>query len=193
LQLAYIGSLSWLKGLHVALEAISGMEGALELWVAGDPLTDPAYADRLRQIAGDNVHFLGRLDRAEVWQLLEKVDMLLAPSLSYETYCYSVHEALAAGVPVVASRLGALAEAVQDGVNGLLAQPGDVPSWRAAIRRLVEEPGLVARLASSAAIPSTVEAHIAQLEQVYRAAIEGFTPEGTEGTEAQIEASRSRT
>lgn len=171
LQLVYIGSLSWLKGVHVALEAISGMEGTLELWVAGDPLTEPAYTERLAALAGANVHFVGRLDRAGVWQLLEKVDVLLAPSLSYETYCYSIHEALAAGVPVVASRLGVLAETVQDGVNGLLAQPGDVAAWRAAIRRLVEEPGLAARLASSATAPSTVEAHLAQLEQVYRAAV----------------------
>lgn len=171
LRLAYVGGLSWQKGVHVALEAISGMEGALELWVAGDLTADPAYVERLRRLAGAHVHFMGRLDRAGVWRLLGEVDALLAPSLWYETYCYAVHEAQAAGTPVIVSDLGVLAEAVQDGVNGLLAPPGDVAAWRAAVTRLIAEPELASRLAASAAAPPTVEAHIAQLAQAYGAAV----------------------
>lgn len=176
LQFVYIGSLAWLKGVHIALEAVTGLEGALDLWVAGDPPTDLAYRERLVASAGSHVHFMGRLDRAGVWRLLANADVLLAPSLSYETYCYSVHEALAAGVPVIASNLGVLAEVVQDGVNGLLAAPGDVAAWRAAITRLVEDPGLVARLAAGTRPPLGVAAHLAQLEDVYHAAVRDKSP-----------------
>ncbi|MCC6165811.1 MAG: glycosyltransferase [Caldilineaceae bacterium] len=172
LRLVYIGSLFRLKGVHVALEAIAGMEDALELWVAGDPPADPAYAERLATLAGANVHWMGRLNRAEVWRLLENADVMLAPSLSYETYCYSVHEALAAGVPVIASNLGVLAEAVQNGVNGLLAQPGDASAWRMAIRRVIDDPGLAERLAAGAVPPPDVATHLAQLEDLYHAVTE---------------------
>lgn len=170
LRLAYVGGLSWQKGVHVAVEAVTGMADAVELWVAGDASADPAYGERLAALAGENVHLLGRLDRAGVWRLLGEVDALVVPSLWYETYCYAAQEALAAGVPVIASNLGVLAETVQDGVNGLLAQPGDASAWRAAIRRLIEDPALVSNLAANAMPPISVDAHMTQLEQIYGAA-----------------------
>jgi glycosyltransferase involved in cell wall biosynthesis len=113
------------------------------------------------------VRFLGRLDRAAVWKLLGEVDVLLAPSLWYETYCYAVHEAFAAGVPVVASRLGVLADAVEDGVSGLLVSPGDVAGWQAALQRLVDDPAQLAIFRAGLTAPPTLDTHVAQLEALY--------------------------
>jgi glycosyltransferase involved in cell wall biosynthesis len=54
---------------------------------------------------------------------------VLVPSLGYEAFGRTIVEAYAAGVPVVASRIGALPEVVEEGVTGLLAEPGDPDSW----------------------------------------------------------------
>src|SRR5207253_4200048 len=64
---------------------------------------------------------------------------LLVPSRWYEGAPRVVLEAYAAGVPVLASRIGALPELVEDGESGLLAAPDDVPAWRAALERLSDD------------------------------------------------------
>jgi len=164
---AYIGGLSWQKGIHVLVEAFGGIHGAGELWIAGDESFDPAYVARLRAQATPGVRFLGRLTRDEVWEMLAQVNVVAVPSLCYESFSFIVSEAFAAGVPVVASRLGPLAERVHDGVDGLLVPPGDAAAWRAALQRLVDEPDLLARLRANVRPPMTLDEHADRIEALY--------------------------
>ncbi|MGC9083177.1 MAG: glycosyltransferase family 4 protein [Anaerolineae bacterium] len=166
-RFAYIGGLSWQKGIHVLVEAFSGVQGEAELWIAGDESFDPAYVSRLKALATPNVRFLGRLDREGVWHALAQVDVVVVPSLWYETFSFLISEAFAAGRPVLASRLGALADRVRDGVDGLLLPPGDVHAWRAAMQRLIDEPGLLAHLRANVRPPMTMEEHAQRLEALY--------------------------
>ena len=166
-RFAYIGGLSWQKGIHVLVEACNGVRGAWELWIAGDESFDPAYVARLRAQATPGVRFLGRLTREEVWETLAQVDVVVVPSLWYETFSFIVSEAFTSGAPVVASRLGPLADRVRDGVDGLLVPPGDVVAWRAALQRLVGEPDLLAQLRANVRSPMTLEEHVDQLESLY--------------------------
>ena len=76
-------------------------------------------------------------------------------------------EAFAAGLPVLASRLGALTERVRDGVDGLLVPSGDVAAWREALQRLVDEPDLLVRLKANVRPPLTLDQHVDQIETVY--------------------------
>jgi glycosyltransferase involved in cell wall biosynthesis len=167
IRFAYIGGLSWQKGVHMLVEAFSGICGKAELWIAGDESFDPAYVSRLRALATPNVRFLGRLDRIGVWQALMQVDVVVVPSLWYEAYSFLVSEAFAAGLPVLASRLGALADRVRDGVDGLLLPPGDIMAWRAAMQRLLDEPDLLPRLRAGVRPPMTMEEHVDRLETLY--------------------------
>jgi glycosyltransferase involved in cell wall biosynthesis len=168
MRFAYVGGLSWQKGVHVVVEAFSEIRGSWELWIAGDESFDPAYVACLRAQAAPNVRFLGRLTREEVWETLAQVDVVLVSSLWYETFSFIVSEAFAFGVPVVASRLGPLVDRVRDGVDGLLVPPGDVAAWRAALQRLVDEPDLLARLRANVRFPITLEEHVDQIETLYR-------------------------
>jgi glycosyltransferase involved in cell wall biosynthesis len=172
-RFAYIGGLSWQKGVHCLIDAFGEIDGLGELWIAGDESFDPAYVSRVRAQATDGVRFLGRLTRDQVWDTLAQIDVVVAPSLWYETFSFLVSEAFVAGVPVVASRLGPLADRVRDGVDGLLVPPGDVAAWRAAMRRLVEEPGLLAHLRSNVRSPLTLEEHVDRLETLYTQLIAG--------------------
>lgn len=166
-RFAYIGGLSWQKGVHILIEAFAGVQGRAELWIAGDETFDPTYTSRLRNLAPPTVRFLGRLNRDQVWDVLGQVDVVTVPSLWYETFSFLISEAFAAGLPVVASRLGPLADRVQDGIDGLLIHAGDAAAWRAAMQRLVDEPGLLARLRAGVRPPMTIEEHVDRLEAIY--------------------------
>lgn len=172
-RFAYIGGLSWQKGVHVLVEAFNGMRGMGELWIAGDESCAPAYVARLRAQATPSIRFLGRLTREEVWETLAQVDVVAVPSLCYESFSFVVSEAFAAGVPVVASRLGPLADRVRDGVDGLLVPPGDVAAWRAALQRLVDEPDLLAHLRVNVRPPMALDEHVDRIEALYAQLVDG--------------------
>ena len=166
-RFAYIGGLSWQKGVHILVESFEGVRGARELWIAGDESFDADYVARIRAKAATGVRFLGRLTREEVWETLTQVDIVVIPTLWYETFSFIVSEAFAAGVPVVASRLGPLADRVRDGVDGLLVSPGDIAAWQSALQRLVDEPHLLARLRANVRPPMTLDEHVDRIEALY--------------------------
>ena len=80
---------------------------------------------------------MGRFPRAALPDILAQVDLLVIPSRCFETYSLAAREALLAGVPVVASGLGALPEVIEDGVNGYLVPPGDVAALSQALGQAV--------------------------------------------------------
>lgn len=166
LRLATVGGLAWQKGVHIAVDAATRCGDAVTLAVAGSG-DDLAYVDDLRRRAGKNVTFLGRLDRNGVACLLAESDALLLPSLWYETYSLILHEAWAAGVPVIASDLGVLAATVRHGVDGLLVAPGDVAAWHAVLARLAAAPEELVRLARAIQPPPTLSQCVAALLQDY--------------------------
>ncbi len=168
IRFAYIGGLSWQKGVHILIDAFSEIYGSWELWIAGDESFDPAYVACLRAQATSSVRFLGRLTREEVWETLAQVDVVLVSSLWYETFSFIISEAFASGAPVVASRLGPLAERIRDDVDGFLVPPGDVAAWRMVLQRLVDEPDLLTRLRANVRFPTTLEEHVDQIETLYQ-------------------------
>jgi glycosyltransferase involved in cell wall biosynthesis len=119
----FIGRLSYEKGLATVIKAWQESQLNFPLVIVGD---GPDAAS-LRQMASgnSNIHFTGQLDIAGVSQQLQRARFLLMSSLWYETFGRTVAEAFAQGIPVVASRLGAMLELVEDGRNGFLFQPGD--------------------------------------------------------------------
>ena len=74
------------------------------------------------------------------------VDVLAAPAKWHEAFGLTVREGLAAGRPVLVSRVGGLQDAVEDGVEGRVLPPGDVEAWADAIRTLAADRGELARL-----------------------------------------------
>ena len=174
-RFAYIGGLSWQKGVHVLLEAFQDMESGGELWIAGDEAVDPAYVSHLRTLASPNVRFLGRLTRAEVWKTLGQVDVVVVPSQWYETFSFLVSEAFATGVPVIASSLGPLVDRIRHGVDGLLVPAGDVQALQSALLELAEDPSLLARLRAGICPVPTIEDHVEDIEAIYQPVVAGCT------------------
>ena len=169
LRVSYIGGLAWQKGVHVVIEAVNGLPArAAQLSIYGDATAFPEYAAKLQQLAHHpQIHFGGRLARTELWQVLRETDVVVVPSLWYETASLIIQEAFAAGVPVIASNLGAMRERVHDGLDGLLVTPGDPVSWRAALQRCIDEPGLLRRLCQGIRPVRSLDEHLADLEALY--------------------------
>jgi glycosyltransferase involved in cell wall biosynthesis len=167
------------KGLDVLLDALARAKGTgapgLEAWIAGEgPEREALEAQAERLHLREDVRFLGRRDDAA--ELLAGCDVFVLPSRR-EGLGVSALEAMAARRPVVASRVGGLADAVLDGETGLLVEPGDPEALASAISRLARDPGLRgrlgeagrARLAQGFLAPQMVSAY----EKLYRSVLEG--------------------
>jgi glycosyltransferase involved in cell wall biosynthesis len=130
----YVGRLDPEKGLDVLLRAFERVPGRLVLAGGG------TEERRLRELAGERVSFLGRLDRDEVVPVYGEADVFVLPSLS-EPWGMVLNEAAAAGLPLVATDgVGAARELVEDGVNGFLVPAGDEAALAEALRRLADDP-----------------------------------------------------
>ncbi len=145
----FVGRLSPEKGIRVLLEAWSRIPDIPLALVGTGPLLDEVRA-RVARDGLRNVEVTGELSHDQVFSRLRTAGMLIFPSLWYEGFGYSLLEALSTGVPVIASDLGAQAEVVRDGVNGLLFPPGDADALVLAVRRLVASPRLAERVALGA-------------------------------------------
>jgi len=148
--LAFAGRLTAQKSLGVALEALATV-GGITLLIAGDGDERGPLERRVGELdLGDRVRFLGPQPRERVVELFHACDASILSS-SWENFPHTVVEALSAGTPVLATRVGGVAEVVHDGVNGLLAPPGDAAALAAIVRRYFEDAGLQKRLRAAAA------------------------------------------
>jgi glycosyltransferase involved in cell wall biosynthesis len=128
----YLGRLSPEKGIGTLVSA--WRRSAARLLVVGD---GPA-AQALREGAPANVEFRPTASPAEVPALIREARALLLPSVCYEAQPRVILEAYAAGIPVLASDLGALPEAVPP-ESGLLVAPGDAGAWADAVEKLLDD------------------------------------------------------
>lgn len=121
----FAGRLSAEKGVRVLLEAWSQLHYPAELRIVGD---GPLRAELEQEAAKRglrHVSFLGRLNNQRVREAIKGAACLIVPSIWYEGFPMVMAESLACGTPILASRLGAMEEIVEDGRNGLLFEAGD--------------------------------------------------------------------
>lgn len=167
---AFAGRLSEEKGLDLLLRAAASLP-AIPFRVAGDgPLRE-----QLEREAPANVAFDGYLQPAALAAFYRRARLAVVPSLWYETFGLVPAEAMSHGVPVVASRFGALPELVTDNETGLLFRRGDAADLGAKIASLWEQPGrctvMGSRGRASIAARCSPDAHLAGLLTTYRRAM----------------------
>lgn len=166
-RFAFLGSISKHKGVHVLLEAFARLPRGAELAVWGHS-SDRAYLELVRARCGAvGALWRGAYERPDLPRILAEVDALVVPSIWVENWPLVIHEGFAARRPVLASRLGALPECVQDERNGLLFTPDDPADLARVMRRCVEERELLPRLAAGIAPVRTIEEDARELEELY--------------------------
>jgi glycosyltransferase involved in cell wall biosynthesis len=148
-SVVYIGSRAWQKGVHVLIEAFNHVPEPATLTVYGDPDAFPEYSRQLVALArSPRIGFAGKLSRAELWPVLAQTDLVAVPSIWYENQPLTILEALAAGVPVMVSDLGALPELIEDDASGWRVRAGDAAAWAQALTDVVTGAKRIKRVAA---------------------------------------------
>ena len=144
-----IGRLRKEKGQGTVLESMKAvlqkLPDAVLIVVGGGP--DQAYLEQsaIRLGVSDHVLWLGQKDPDEVFRLYAIMDLVVVPSL-FEGFSLTAAEAMAAGRPVVVSKVDGLTEVVQDGISGLLVPAGNSKALGKAILELLADPGKAASM-----------------------------------------------
>jgi glycosyltransferase involved in cell wall biosynthesis len=164
----FVGRLSTEKGVDVLVKAAASLDDAL-VRVAG---TGPE-GFRLAGVAG--VTSLGALPGEGIRQEMAGASALILPSIWYENFPRTLVEAFGCGLPVIASRIGALAELVEDGVTGLLFEPDNAKDLAEKMRWARQHPDEMAQMGRNARIlyeaEFTAERNYQQLMAIYEDAI----------------------
>lgn len=177
-QVLFVGRISPEKGLHTLMQAmnlVSERNGDVNLTLVGADhkanldfiigvTDDPRIADLrqyydgdyrsqlceiLQPLARERVHFAGYVPHDQLAERFQDASILVNPSLS-ESFGMSLIEAMAAGVPVVATQVGGMVDIVEDGKTGMLVEPDDADRLAEAIIRLTSDVHLRNRMGAAA-------------------------------------------
>jgi glycosyltransferase involved in cell wall biosynthesis len=155
------------------IEALSGVGGKWRLLLVGDGPLRPRVEESIAAAGlGDRIQCLG--DRSDIPELLSRADLFVLAT-KWEGLPLSILEAMRAGVPVAATNVGGVAEAVTDGVTGYLIARGDVGQIRDRIERLLVSRELLESMGQSARRryeqDFNVKTMVTKTWAVYRAAV----------------------
>jgi glycosyltransferase involved in cell wall biosynthesis len=167
----FVGRLAPEKGVATLLDAWSGAERLIDLKIVGDGPLSQSVATAAAHIGG--VEHLGRRNADEVADLMKHAAFIVFPSTCYETFGLTIIEALSAGTPVLAARLGAAAELVRDGETGRLFAAGDAASLRAGVHAILrmDQERLRANARGSYEENHTPHKNLCRLVSVYESVI----------------------
>jgi len=180
----YVGTLAPHKGVHVLLEAVRRLPaGSCKLLVFGSDSHFGDYGRMLRELAEErDVEFRGPLERARIGEAFAAIDCLVMPSLWLENSPVVIQEAFAAGVPVIASGQGGMAELIVDGRSGRLFKAGDIGALVLHMASILANPTTLRQWSVTMDAPRTIEDDAAQLEQIYGELLAGtWQPPATGG------------
>lgn len=134
LRLFFVGQLAEHKGIEFLLKAYATMTQDRRLLIVGDGPLRPIVEKAAEQ--DKTIRYLGFMPSGELSKFFSVVDAVVVPSLCYENSPTVIYEALNAGLPVVASRIGGVGELIQEGVSGFLFRAGDRADFFRAINEL---------------------------------------------------------
>lgn len=177
LRFGYIGQIKYHKGVDLIVDAVirllqAGHNASLDIW--GSETEAPDYVAALKERASPypSIRWNGRYVGAKVWDVLAGVDVLLCPSRWYENSPTVILEAYEMGLPVVATRLGGMAELVEHEKSGLVFTLNDVHDLYTQLSRLLVEPGLLDKLRAGIPHVKTIDEEMQELSAAYTELIE---------------------
>ncbi len=170
----FAGRLAKEKGIEVMLQAWSAMPPSIPLKIVGDgPL-----AEHVQHMAAQYSHivWLGHQTREKVLQLMQEARLLVFPSVCYENMSLSLLEAMATGLPVIASGHGSMASLIRHGETGWLFEPGNSEALRQQVQKVWDSPETLHQVGQNARAEYlqkyTPERNYEQLIAIYEQAIQ---------------------
>ena len=140
-RITYAGYFGSHKGVEVLIRAVaSNKDRKIRLNLVGNGAEEPHYRRLAGELGiGDRIRYWGRVPNEEMAKVFRETDIYCLPSVWPENQPVSITEAMASGVPVIASNLGGSRELVQDGVTGYLAEAGNAEDLAAKIRAMCDD------------------------------------------------------
>ena len=168
----FVGRLSREKGVLTLIEAFRGLSVHLKI------IGDGPLMGTLRNGAPTNTQFVGEKISEDVLRAMDNASYLVMPSESYEGFALVLVEAFSRGLPVIASRLGAMTEIVENGVTGIHFNPNDATDLTAKIEWAEAHPEEMLRMGANARREYeqkyTPEANYLQLLTIYKDVISTY-------------------
>lgn len=134
----YLGRLSEEKGVKTFIRVAEKIP-SIDFKILGDGPQREMLEEMVREKNLTNIEFSGKRNREEVYNLISDALFVIVPSEWYENYPYSILESFLLGKPVIASRIGGIPELVDDGINGLLFEPGNEEDMAKKIKHLLSD------------------------------------------------------
>lgn len=181
-RLLYVGRLAVEKGLPFLLEAVKfctqmGIDVKLDLIGDGPQFEQLEEIARMLEIS-DKIHFEGYVPLGDrLWEAYRQSDIFVFPSLS-EGQPKVLIEAMAAGLPIIATRVGGIPSIIEDGWNGILVASHSSQALADAIQKLTSEPETLRQIASQASISATSYTIESQTEVLIKQALQDFQMQG---------------
>lgn len=170
IKFGYLGSIKRHKGVHLLIDAFNSLDQFKPtLHIHGDISADkPHYQELIQKYPNDRIFFKGSYDNQRVGDILKDIDVLVVPSIWRETGPMVILEAFASKKPVIAPKLGGMAELVRNGENGFLFEPGNVSSLKNMLRFVLENPSVIKTLNSRLDKTHTLESNVGKVIEIYR-------------------------
>ncbi len=175
LRFGFLGRLVPTKGIHLLLNAFRKIPYQdVELHVHGTLEGTGNYL-QIEYADDSRVKFHGEYDYTELPSILSDIDVLVVPSIWYENSPLVIHEAFMAGIPVITSNFGGMAELVTDHLNGLLFKRGDVEDLKRKMEAFIEDRSLLLRLKPEDHFVLDLGEHVHKMEKIYENVLNGIS------------------
>ncbi len=173
LRFGFIGNLLPAKGAHLLISCFNKISNdKVELKIYGQVNSYKGalvgYLKSIKKLAkNSNIKFMGGVDHGKIAEIFKEIDLLVVPSIWYENAPLVIQEAFATRTPVIASRIGGIPELINDGVNGLLFNPGDEADLKNKIQHVIDNPNILKEFGENAPEVKTIKENAQEIERAY--------------------------
>lgn len=173
LRFGFMGTLLPVKGVGFLISTFKKIKNRnIKLSIYGKlfPFTGfESYPNLLKKmVKSDNrIELMGGYDNKDIGQILANIDVLIVPSLWLENAPLVIQEAFLAKTPVIASRIGGIPELVNDGINGLLFNPGDADDLQEKTQSIINNPGIIEKFKEHMPKVKSMEDNTKEIEEIY--------------------------
>jgi glycosyltransferase involved in cell wall biosynthesis len=170
------------KGVEYLIRALGLLKDEpVVLKLAGKGEEEPKYRALAEELGvAEKITFLGKVDNAQMIDIYRETDIFCLPAVSPENQPVTITEAMACGIPVIASRIGGVPELVEDGVTGYLAKPWDAEDLAEKIRMMVKDRKKMRQMGEAGRVrmrENDFHAQAGRLSALYDAIKPGQAPE----------------
>lgn len=180
IDILFAGRLNRYKGVHILINAFNQLKyKKIHLHIVGEG----KEKEELNKIAeyNPNITFYGFVSENILLELYRKANIVVVPSIWYETFGIVIIESFKYSIPVIASNIGGFPELVENGHNGFLFEPGNVDELKEILENLIANPKKLEKLSDNAfksAKKHSMEEHTKNLTKIYEELLEQKSSRG---------------